>query len=139
MALNSAAYSREEIVKLYCSSEDPGDALYYSLFPKRFGPAGFLVTQAHTLDNILITNQISPDKVKWIKIDVEGAELEVLKGSTAILSKSNNISILVEIHRIDPEKTLYQPVVDFLLSYGFTIQDEWLHQGGEGHLIFRKG
>ena len=55
-----------------------------------------------------------------IKNDVEDAEYEVLKGVTTILSKSKDISLLIEIHEIgDDEKTLYQPIMDLLNNYNF--------------------
>jgi FkbM family methyltransferase len=38
------------------------------------------------LDNLLKARAIN--EVNWIKIDVEGAELEVLKGAAGILSKT---------------------------------------------------
>ena len=38
--------------------------------------------------------------INWIKIDVEGAEFEVLKGATNVLSKSKDIALLIEIHNL---------------------------------------
>ena len=54
------------------------------------------------------------------KIDVEGAEYEVLTDATNVLSKSKNIALLIEIHEIgDDGKTLYQPIMDLLNNYNF--------------------
>ena len=39
----------------------------------------FVEVNANTLDNLLQQNGISHEDVNWIKIDVEGAEFEVLK------------------------------------------------------------
>ncbi len=37
--------------------------------------------------------------MNWVKIDVEGAELEVLKGgATDLLSTGKDIALLIEIH-----------------------------------------
>ena len=47
-----------------------------------------------TLDNICVQNDIIPN---FIKIDVEGAEYDVLKGAKQILEKAN--AIMVEISR----------------------------------------
>ena len=58
----------------------------------------FIEVNANTLDSLLQENGISVNEVNWIKIDVEGAELEVLKGAHNILSKSKDISLLIEIH-----------------------------------------
>ena len=38
------------------------------------------------------------DKVNWIKIDVEGAEFDVLGGAEKTLSTNKEISVLVEVH-----------------------------------------
>jgi hypothetical protein len=51
---------------------------------------------------------------------VEGAELEVLKGATKIISHSNDIRILIEIHGQEN----YKQVIEFLVSYGFEINYE---------------
>ena len=61
---------------------------------------------ADTLDNILNSSGVKQDNVNQIKIDVEGAELEVLKGATNVLAKSKDITLLVEIHNIENGKTL---------------------------------
>ena len=57
----------------------------------------------NTLDNLLIKEH-GINEVNWMKIDVEGAELEVLKGAHNILSNSKRINLLIEIH--DVNKTL---------------------------------
>jgi hypothetical protein len=53
-----------------------------------------------------------------MKIDVEGAELEVLKGAHNILSNSKRIKLLIEIHGTNK---LYKPIVEILDSYNFKI------------------
>jgi len=81
---------------------------------------------------------INLEDVNWIKIDVEGAELEVLKGSANTLAKSKDISILIEIHNIEHGKTLYEPIINLLNDYNFKKEFEILHESGERHLIVRK-
>jgi FkbM family methyltransferase len=71
----------------------------------------------NTLDNLLIKEH-GISEVNWIKIDVEGAELEVLNGAHNILSNSKRIKLLIEIH--DTNK-LYQPIVEILNSHNFKI------------------
>lgn len=98
-----------------------------------------LEVNADTLDNLLDLNDIKHEQVNWIKIDVEGAEYEVLKGATNVLSKSKNIALLIEIHEIgDDGKTLYQPIMDLLNNYNFKKEFEILEAYGERHLVLRK-
>jgi hypothetical protein len=85
------------------------------------------------LDKILDENKIPVNKVNWMKIDVEGAELEVLKGAHNILSKAKNITLIIEIHSSE----LYKSIVKFLDFYNFKIEFE--KGGGEWrHIITRK-
>ncbi len=80
-----------------------------------------VTVHVNTLDNLLQQNGVDAEDVNWMKIDVEGAELEVLRGAQNILSKSKDISILIEIHGISH---LYKPIIDILKSYNFKIEFE---------------
>ena len=52
----------------------------------------FVEVNANTLDNLLLQQQqIAIRQVNWIKIDVEGAEFEVLKGAHNLLLNSKDI------------------------------------------------
>ncbi len=73
----------------------------------------------NTLDNLSRLKGIN--EINCIKIDVEGAELEVLKGAHNILPNSKDISILIEIHGASH---LYEPIMDLLRSYNFKIEFE---------------
>jgi FkbM family methyltransferase len=78
---------------------------------------GNSIVNLNTLDNLLIKEH-GISEVNWMKIDVEGAELEVLKGAHNILSNSKRIKMLIEIH--DTNK-LYKPIVEILNSHNFKI------------------
>ena len=95
----------------------------------------FIEVNADTLDNILSYAGIKVDNVNWIKIDVEGAELEVLKGAHNILSKSKDIAILIEVHNIAEGRSLYENIMDLLKTYNFKIEFEKIYEGGERHII----
>ena len=71
----------------------------------------------NTLDNLLIKEH-GISEINWMKIDVEGAELEVLKGAHNILSNSKRINLLIEIHGVNK---LYKPIVEILKTYNFKI------------------
>ena len=124
--LNYAVYSKETKVKLYNT---------YSIMPESAGKSTnkFVEVNANTLDNILLQEEKIFD-VNWIKIDVEGAELEVLKGAHNVLSNSKDISLLIEVHG----RNNYRPLIEFLDSYNFNIELEKTYEGGDKHLIVRK-
>ena len=98
----------------------------------------FVEVDADTLDNIISSHGIDFDGVNWIKIDVEGAELEVLKGAHNILSKSRNLSLLIEVHLLGENKNLYEDILVLLKPYNFKLQFEKLYETGERHIILKK-
>jgi FkbM family methyltransferase len=138
IALNYAVSSIKSIVKLSIPDKKPGQTIYSSIISNRAPTEKFIEVNANTLDNILQENKIPVEHVNWIKIDVEGAELEVLKGATNVLSKSRDISLLIEIHNIDDGKTLYEPIIDLLNNYNFKKEFEKIYESEERHLIIRK-
>ena len=130
--LNYAAYSKETKIKLYVPDEESGYTIYHTLM-ERTGKK-FVEVNANTLDYLLQLNEIRQEEVNWIKIDVEGAELEVLKGATNVLSKSKDIALLIEVHGLNN----YRPLVEFLSSYNFKIEFEKTYETGDKHIILRK-
>ena len=129
ISLNYAVYSKETKVKLYHN---------YSIMQERAGgyTNKYVEASANTLDYLLQLKGITD--VNWIKIDVEGAEFEVLKGATNVLSKSKDIALLIEIHNLSGGTNLYRPIIEFLNLYNFKIEFEKSHDGGEKHIILRK-
>jgi FkbM family methyltransferase len=124
--LNYAVYSKETKVKIYSS---------YSIMPERAGKNKnkFIEVNANTLDNLLQSNGINHAEVNWIKIDVEGAEFEVLKGAHNVLSKSKGIALLIEVHGQDN----YRPVIELLNSYNLHVEFEKNYEWGDRHIIAR--
>jgi len=124
--LNYAASSKRTTLKLYSS---------YSTLQERAGqsPQQFIEIRAETLDNLL--GQVDLDKANWVKVDVEGAELEVLKGAAGILSKSSDLALFVEVH----SAALLRPILELCRSYGLTVQFEKVYENGSSHLLLKKG
>ena len=138
ITLNFAATSNKSKVKLSIPEKKSGHTIYSSIIPDRSPTEKFIEVNANTLDNLLDEKGISIEEVNWIKIDVEGAELEVLKGATNVLSKNKDISLLIEIHNIENGKNLYRPIMDLLVNYNFKKEFEKIHSTGERHLIVSK-
>jgi FkbM family methyltransferase len=127
VTLNYAVSSKATKVKLYSS---------YSILPERDRKDNkkFVEVDANTLDNLLHQNGINAEDVNWVKIDVEGAEIEVLRGATDVLSKGKDIALLIEVHGHEN----YEPLLKLLDSYDFVIEFEKNYEWGDKHIIARK-
>src|SRR5215211_213311 len=136
--LNYAVHSKETKVKLYLPSGESGFTKYNTIMPNWINAQEkFVEVNANTLDYLLQLNEIRQEEVNWIKIDVEGAEFEVLKGATNVLSKSKDIAILMELH--GPPDVYRPKVEEFVNLYNFKIEFEKSYEeNGSMHIIMQK-
>jgi FkbM family methyltransferase len=136
--LNYAVYSKETKVKLYLPSGESGFTKYNTIMPNWINTQEkFVEVNANTLDYLLQLNEIRQEEVNWIKIDVEGAEFEVLKGASNVLSKSKDIAILMELH--GPPHVYRPKVEEFVNLYNFKIEFEKSYEeNGSMHIIMQK-
>lgn len=70
------------------------------------------------LDHLL--EQLGIGSIDLLKIDVEGAELEVLEGAQQILAASPRARLVIEVH--DPPTPAGCPVERWLQTRGYTVQ-----------------
>ena len=138
-AVSCAVYSAEARLKLYLPDEDLGYTMHHSLMTNylisKYSQSierKYIEVEAFTLDKLL--QKYGIDQVNWIKIDVEGAEYEVLKGAKGILSENKQIAILIEVHG----KDTYRPTMELLRSNNFNIEFEKTYDNGEKHVLVRK-
>lgn len=71
---------------------------------------------AYPLDGLI--NDFNIEFPTHIKIDVDGAEFDVLKGMSAVLNSHSLIQILIEINNSDEEN-----LIMFLNNYGFNLKE----------------
>lgn len=138
--LNYAVFSEKTKIKFFVNT-DLTNNQYGTLNPEigNFGNKGleqFVYIDANTVDSILSENSIQSQEVKWMKIDVEGAEFEVLKGSKELLSNAKDLTIIVEIHNLSNGNTYYDEIKNFLEQYGYKIEFEEHRPSGEAHVFF---
>ena len=139
LTLNYAVFSEETKIKLYVTSDKLDPTIYNTILLNRaIYKEKFVEVDANTLDNLLRQNGVKAEDVNWVKIDVEGAELEVLKGATNVLSGSENIALLIEVHNVADGSNLYTTIMDLLGHYNFKIEFERTYPSGEKHVILRK-
>jgi FkbM family methyltransferase len=139
IALNYAVHSKETMVKLYESGQEKGFTIYNTIMTDRTTPNNqkYIEIKAKTLDSLLLKNGIN--QVNWIKIDVEGAELEVLKGATDLLSSGKDTSLLIEIHNLGANhRNLYEPIIELLKLNKYKVSFEKTYESGERHIIVKK-
>ena len=136
--LNYAVYSKETKIKLYLPSGESGFTKYNTIMSDWVNTKDkFVEVNANTLDYLLQSKGIKEEQVNWIKIDVEGAEFEVLKGAHNVLSKSKDIVLLMELHG-PPD--VYRPKVQELVNlYNFKIElEKSYEENGSMHIIVQK-
>jgi FkbM family methyltransferase len=116
-------WSAKASLNLYLSK----DHAAYSFFG---GTNDFEQVQVDTLDNILA--RVGVDRVDFIKMDIEGAEIEAIKGMEEALRKNDVNLAISSYHIVDGEKT-YKRVISQLRGRGFGTT---LHPGSEGEIVY---
>jgi len=94
-----------------------------------------VIVKTATLDDLIKEKY---DKIAWIKIDVEGAELEVLKGSSNVLAKTENIIIEVHEHILKQNNENSNEILEILKKNGFKItllNDFWDENNSPNQII----
>ena len=125
--------SQKGKVKLYLAGHESGFTIYNTIMINRAKPTEkFLEVEANTLDNILNENNVQ--RVNWIKIDVEGAELEVLKGAVNTLSSNKDLTLLIEVHG----DANYRPILEIFEEYKFQIDYEMKYYPNNDRYIIAK-
>lgn len=71
------------------------------------------------LDRVL--EDIGIAQIDLLKVDVEGAELDVLEGGSKTLDASPNAKLVIEIHDCRPRERGACPVYDWLAGRGYSI------------------
>jgi len=94
------------------------------------------------VNNIIIDNYVKEKQIKptFIKIDVEGAEFEVLKGAKQTLKKFKPV-LVIEIHEfiLPSFGTSTQEIIDYLTELGYEKEIIGNTEGKNGnyhHAIF---
>jgi len=110
--MHIALGKEKETSKLYKSDERKnygGHSFAYIV-----NPSDFEVVNVNSFDNLFKDEE---EQIDLIKIDVEGFELEVLKGMQLFLSEHRIKNMLLEI-----DENKYQEVVSLLENYGYSVE-----------------
>ena len=113
-AIQKMLWSRTQMLDLYLSANGAAHSVYCDHF---YGSTGVsLNTQADTLDNIL--DELGIDTVDFVKMDIEGSEIEAVKGMMKILKSEVQLAIAA-YHPVDGTVT-HAALVGQLKDLGFT-------------------
>lgn len=76
----------------------------------------------NTLDNYLKESEISAERIRFIKIDVEGWEIPVIRGALKTINASENIILMVEFTESNASAAGYTTadLYDIITEQGFT-------------------
>ena len=110
--LQLALSNKSAVKNFYISSEEADNSL---IKPKYF--SNMISLQTERLDNI-----ISKKSIRRLKIDAEGAEIEVLEGCENIFNKIQYISIDCGPERGLNSEPTYKEVLPFLIKKGFVVE-----------------
>ena len=113
-----------EIKPFYCTKGqfNTGNSMYREL-TKHFSGDQYntMYIPTKTLDTFVKEREIPfPD---FIKIDVQGGELDVLKGGQACMQHAQMILLEVSIHQYNQQSPLFAEVIQYMDTHGFEMID----------------
>jgi len=107
--LNAALWSSRGTIRLYLG---PHSGTHSAVL---FHTDQWIEVPTQTLDNVV--RELSLSRVDFIKIDAEGAELEILKGAKETL-KTNGLKLSIAVYHTPSEA---KDVSEFLKARGFMV------------------
>lgn len=130
-------------VKFYENKENPAGNSYYRENTKYSPAADVLYDEGHsvikkgkTLDTIVKERGLPPPDL--IKLDIQGAELDVFKGAGKTLASCNHLIVEMQQEEYNKGAPLRKEVIDYLKSVGFQLQGGMFsgdHLQGDYHFV----
>lgn len=102
--------------KLYISDGSEGHSLNKIWAEKWIGTEKWIEVDVTTMDELL--EELSVRAVTFIKIDAEGAEMDILKGAIKVLQRSEDVRLSIASYHYPTE---CQEVKNFLENLGFNV------------------
>jgi FkbM family methyltransferase len=132
-----------KLVEFYQNTEHPGGNSYYKenidhnpVVDQYFNDSHKRVAITTTLDR-LVSDFFLP-KPDFIKMDIQGAELDALKGATNILPTVQHL--ILELQHVEYNKGApnCQEVIQYLDSQGFDLVERFVATNVDGDYYFRR-
>ncbi len=119
----------EKAKKVYLIESDDG---WFSALKRTFEPFGEKVALKHAFlsdsdsDQTTTLDSLVEENIDFLKMDIEGAEIDALKGAAAVLKRSNAKCAICSYHRYNDE----QRIREILDNYGYSTSTS------EGYMFF---
>jgi len=150
--INKALYEHKGAVDFHVTKKEGNSSIFIPnrTFLEQFpDPGRFDVSKISKIEVDSIDNQLKKhtvEDVDFIKVDAQGADLSILKGSVKTLENVFGLEIEVEFSRIYEKQPLFSDVDQFVRGFGFQFFDlkpyYWKRKAGKkyggpkGQLIF---
>ena len=128
-------------IDFYQNEHDPAGNSYYRENSELSPGADILYTEAHkrrfktmTLDSVVIAKKLPlPD---LIKIDVQGAELDVLRGAEQTLKTAKHVILELQVVEYNKGAPLHVEVIAYMDSIGYECMGIFCNNGPDGDYHF---
>lgn len=128
--VKKGVWSKKDKLKLYLNESSGLNSVVIS--KGKVGKViGTVEIEVDTLDNIL--EELEIDKVTLIKMDIEGAEIEALKGMHRIVSENNDVKVAVASYHIVDGQPTHKTIIPMMEQMGFSSQ----FKGGNAYFAKR--
>ena len=119
VAVNKAVSNEQKSIKLFLSKDNLGDHRIYDSGDSR----EHVIVDCIRLDDFLAR---SAADIRVIKIDVQGAEFQVLAGMTSLFNKNSDLTMFMEFWPYGLRRSGADPkaVLELLRGNGFVLCDE---------------
>jgi FkbM family methyltransferase len=133
----------ERVVDFYQNDVHPGGNSYYlenvavnPEVPEYFNESHRRRLRTETLDSVVLGGDFPlPD---LIKIDVQGAELDILKGAEYCLSRCNHVILELQAVEYNTGAPLRDTVIAYMASKGFVCHGLFSNNGPDGDYYFTR-
>lgn len=98
--------------------------------------AGRIKMRTISLPNMMNKYNLDPNNYDFLVMDIQGAEMNALRGMVDVISKFKFIVLEVSIFELYKAQGLLHDVMDFLRKYGFSLVDMDMNAEGWGDALF---
>lgn len=123
-------------IEFYEDADNPGGNSYYKETTGAYNESHKRVAWGITLDSLIKLNDWPLPEL--IKMDVQGAELDILKGAKTALANCTDIILEAQHTNYNDGAPKVNEVVDYMKSIGFELVSNFCHGKVDGDYHFKK-